>query len=339
MLKLIRMIAFFSIAWPLMAQKTTWYVRADGGTRFSIAQPSGLCDGKADAAPTGTAPNQHCAFNDYRFLYTDGTYGNAAWVISGGDTVIVDSAKPWRVGYNGPDPTDYFGVSPGDPYDDFNPPIPPGTAAGHTRILGRNYAACNQQNMTQIFGGFGIFAALSLRATSFVDVQCIELTRHSQCAKFGTSPAVCNSNYPLDDYALNGIVTDAGTHDINLQDVWIHGFVSRGIIGPIGGTVTAVNVDIAINGGAGWDFDDGSGTPSVNAVLNLNNSTIEWNGCNQAYPGAGSSRALVRALADMGTESARRMAPVSLRMSRGRLSATTRRMVSILSTTRRPSVR
>jgi hypothetical protein len=42
---------------------------------------------------------------------------------------------------------------------------------------------------------------------------------------------------------------------------------------------------MAYNGGAGWDFDDGAGTPcpagsAVNAVY----LTIEWNGCNEEYP-------------------------------------------------------
>jgi hypothetical protein len=66
--------------------------------------------------------------------------------------------------------------------------------------------------------------------------------------------------------------------------MWIHGFPSRGIIGPIGGVVTATRVDIAYNGLAGWDFDDGNATPMVNGVWNFNYSTIEWNGCNQEYP-------------------------------------------------------
>jgi hypothetical protein len=66
--------------------------------------------------------------------------------------------------------------------------------------------------------------------------------------------------------------------------MWIHGFPSRGIIGPIGGLVTATRVDIAYNGSAGWDFDDGNATPLVNAVWNFNYSTIEWNGCYQEYP-------------------------------------------------------
>jgi hypothetical protein len=100
-------------------------------------------------------------------------------------------------------------------------------------------------------------------------------------------PSSCNTDFPLDDYATNGITTNTGTHDLLLQDMWIHGFISRGIIGPIGGTVTATRVDIAYNGAAGWDFDDGAATPSSNGLLVATNMIIEWNGCNQAYPGTG----------------------------------------------------
>ncbi len=55
--------------------------------------PTGQCDGLADAAYPGSGVDQHCAFGDYRFLWDDQSYGNHAWVIAGGDTVIVDMAS------------------------------------------------------------------------------------------------------------------------------------------------------------------------------------------------------------------------------------------------------
>jgi hypothetical protein len=285
---------------------TTWYVRADGGSRYTAQnRPQGQCNGKADvsyaaaaaAVPAGGALiNLPCAFGDVRFLWTDGQYTNSTtgvfpawgWVIAGGDTVIIRGG-PWRVGQNGPNSGDSFGLN-GNPYAAGAPTPPSGYATQHTRILGENFASCGTQSaMTQIFGGYGVFQVLSLGGAAYVDVQCIELTRHSQCIKYGSPavPAGCNTGFPLDDYALNGITTNNSTHDVLLQDMWIHGFVSRGIIGPIGGAVTATRVDIAYNGGAGWDFDDGSATPSVNASLTTDGLIIEWNGCNQAYPGAG----------------------------------------------------
>jgi len=275
---------------------TTWYIRPDGGTRYSANAPTGQCDGKADASYAstgGTGVNQHCAFGDYRYLWDDQSYGNYGWVISGGDTVILRGG-PWRVGYDqGESDHDVWCRGNSNaPYGCVNPPIPAGTATQHTRILGENYASCgsstttNRSMLTQIFGGHGVWNALNLNGAQYVDVECLEITRHSQCTIFGvpSNPAPCNKSYPIDDYDTNGISTDVNTHDVLMQDMWIHGHPSRGIIGPIGGTVTCLRCDIAFNGGAGWDFDDGKSTASVNGVWNFNYSTIEWNGCNQEYP-------------------------------------------------------
>ena len=274
---------------PLQLQVTaanagvSWYVRPDGGTRYSANVPTGQCDGQADAPYPGKGSNQHCAFKDYRYLYSDGTYNNKAWVISGGDTVMVRGG-PWRVGQNGPNPQDYFGNDPGDPYDAFNPTIPSGTPSQHTRILGENYAQCTAK--TQLFGGYAVAAVMNLKGAQYVDVQCLEITDHAQCTRVGTPayPSQCNSSYPLDDYAGSGMVTDAHTHDVVLQDLDIHGLTSRAVIGAIGGLITVNRVRMAYNGAAGWDFDDGNGTPSVNGLVTASYLTVEWNGCNEEYP-------------------------------------------------------
>src|SRR3984893_7433409 len=288
-------IAFVLLCIPAFSQ-SHWFVRKDGGTRFSTNQTQGQCDGQGDAPYPGVGINQHCAFNDVRYLWTDGSYSTntsavapaGGWVGTGVNTCRIRGG-PWRVGQNGPNPGDSFGLH-GDPYDAGAPPPPNGTSSLHTQILGENFGSCgSQSSMTQLYGGFGVNFIFNLHGSQYVDIKCIELTRHSQCIKYG-SPAVpsqCNEGFPVDDYAQNGILTDAGTHDLLLQDMWIHGFTGRGIIGAIGGTVTATRVDIAYNGAAGWDFDDGAATPSVNGLLVATNLTIEWNGCNQAYPGTG----------------------------------------------------
>ncbi len=267
-------------------QGTTWYIRPDGGSRYSARSTSGQCDGQADTRYNGSGVNQHCAFNDYRYLWDDRSYGNSGWVISGGDTVILRGG-PWRVGFNqGTNPNDVWCLGGNGPFSCGNPTIPAGSPSQHTRILGENYGNCSSGNKTQIFGGFGLGTPLNMRGAQNVDVQCLEITRHSQCIQHGSPvyPSGCSSSFPVDDYDSDGIQTDVNTKNILLQDLWIHGHPDRGIIGPIGGTVTANRVDIAYNGMAGWDFDDGSGTPSVNGVWNFNNSIIEWSGCNQEYP-------------------------------------------------------
>jgi hypothetical protein len=134
----------------------TWYVRPDGGTRYSSKVTSGQCDGRTDAPYSGKGANQRCAYNDFRYLWDDhsGAVGRGAWVIAGGDTVIVRGCKALpsqqhpsnpncRVGWDmstGNAPNRWcYGLGS---YDCFNPPIPAGTPSQHTRILGKNYPAC-----------------------------------------------------------------------------------------------------------------------------------------------------------------------------------------------------
>ena len=276
----------FFLAAPLLAE--TFYVRPDGGSRFSAKDNAGQCDGKADLAYPGKGVNRHCAFGDYRYLWDDRhSYGNFKWAIAGGDTVIIRGG-PWRVGFDqGKSANDVWCAGGDGTFGCTNTPIPAGTPTHHTRILGEHFGDCaSPARKTQIFGGFGVHTALNLNDTQYVDVECLEITRHSQCVIHASPayPSTCNRGGPIDDFDSEGITTNVHTHDILLQDLWIHGHTDRSIIGPIGGLITANRVDVAYNGMAGWDFDDGSNVPSVNAALIFNHSIIEWNGCNQEYP-------------------------------------------------------
>lgn len=228
---------------------------------------------------------QPCAFRHPYYLFTNDRSGNKAWVVEGGDTVIVRGG-PYRMGYKGPSPNDYWGSCPGDPHGCSMPPIPSGTVGSPTRVLGENYENCAKK--TQLFGGYALDAIINLKGSKNVDLECLELTDHSQCTGYSVNnpPAEkCNKSYPLSDYAGTGIVTDAGTGGVVLRNLDIHGLTSRGILGPIGGEVTADHVRIAFNGGAGWDFDDGRNTKNgLNAVVHASHLTVEWNGCNEEYP-------------------------------------------------------
>jgi hypothetical protein len=146
----------------------------------------------------------------------------------------------------------------------------------------------DKTKVATIFGGWGLATPLDLSGAKDVEVACLEITSHSSCIWFGSPalPNYCSTNYgSQSDFDSNGIQTTTGTSNVLLQDLWIHGHTGRGIKGPIGGVFTALRVDIAINGAAGWDFDDGSATPmGPGAVWNFLYSTIEWSGCNQEYP-------------------------------------------------------
>ncbi len=256
----------------------TWFIRQDGGDRKQ-------CTGKVDAAYRGKGSMQPCAFKHPYYLFTNDEYNNKAWVVEGGDTVIVRGG-PYRMGYKGPNPKDYWGSCPGDPYSCSMPPLPSGSSGHPTRLLGENYQSCNKK--TQLFGGYALGAIINLQGSKNVDVECLELTDHAQCTRTGAGfPAAegCRSDYPMSDYAGAGIVTDAGTAGVVLKNLDIHGLTSRGIIGAIGGEVTTDHVRIAFNGMAGWDFDDGRSTKSApGAMVHASYLTVEWNGCNEEYP-------------------------------------------------------
>ncbi len=295
---------------PLLGK--SWYVRADGGTRYSANVPSGQCDGKADAGYPGTGTNRHCAYNDFRFLWDDdsGKVGAGVWVIAGGDTVILrgctaavsqkNPADPdCRIGWDAPTGTGAnrwcYGVGS---YTCYNPPIPSGTAAQHTRILGQNYASCNVggannpklyvSNLTQLYGGFSLTQTFNLQDAKYVDVECIELTTHNgQCTVAGSpsSPRGCSNNQPLDDYAQNGFVTNNKTGNVTLQDVYVHGFDASGLVGPIGGVITMTRVFVGFNAFSGWNFDDGHDTPNAaGSSIVARYVTMIGNGCYEEYP-------------------------------------------------------
>jgi hypothetical protein len=277
-------------ATPLVAE--TWYVRTDGGSRYSAKVPTGQCDGKSDV-PYRAGDNRHCAFNDYRYLWDDHSYGNSAWVIAGGDTVILRRG-PWRVGFDSPSSVVWCFGGQG-PYACSNPTIPAGSATRHTRILGENYANCstgpntNHSALTQIFGGFGVTYALNLSGAQNVDVQCLEITEHNgKCVLHGSPayPKYCNNSGPgMDDYDANGISMDDKTANVLLQDVWVHGHTASGIHGPIGGAIALNRVNVSFNGFAGWNFDNGSNTPDApGSSINASYVTMIGNGCNEEYP-------------------------------------------------------
>lgn len=298
---------------PTTAQ--IWWIRPDGGTRFSTNVPTGQCDGLADVAYPGSGTNQHCSWRQFRYLWDDDSgvcpLGCAGqWVPAGGDTVVVrgctanasevNPANPaCRLGWdngNGGGPTNLWCTGIGS-YTCYSPPIPAGTAGQHTRILGQCVLAgncntgniTNRSNLTQLFAGFSLKWAFNLSSTQYVDIQGIELTTHNgACSHHGAPnyPRGCSTSSPgLDDYADNGFLTNNTTSNILLQDVYVDGFESDGLYGPIGGPITMTRVFVGFNAQAGYNFDDGSDTPDASGSQILASYvTMEGNGCKQQYP-------------------------------------------------------
>lgn len=297
--------------WPLIvsmlcsvapaALAANWYVRPDGGTRYSTNVPQGQCNGKVDVPYPGRGVNRPCAFKDVRMLWQDGSYANGSkfpawgWLISGGDTVVIrgslGSGVTYRVGWNGPNPSHYcdgsgyncWGIT-GDPFASGMPPPPSGTADHHTRIVGENYLNCeNPRARTQLHGGWGASWVVSLAGASYVDLGCLDITDFSDCGK-DTDVVACESGGNVSsDFAADGIkLTNTSTHD-TVTDVRIHGLASDGIIGAPGTGFVAHDLDILGNADSGWNADDGSGATG-SGTLSVTDFNISWNGCVEEYP-------------------------------------------------------
>lgn len=290
--------ALLALLFCLPAVASTWYVRADGGTRYSTNVPNGQCDGTADAAYPGHGTNQHCAFNDIRLLWQDGSYAYhpgaspfpaAGWIGVGGDTYLVRGSiaagtAPYRVGWDGPDgngctPANHAKLGEacyrGWRGDQFaGPPSPPaGTAANHTRILGEHWQDCHAQTArTPVVAGWGTTSAFHL-STSYVDVQCFDISDKSDC-KDG-----CNGK----DTGVAGVALENTAEHLLLQDLRIHGMRTFGLYGPSGDNDVFRYVSLIGNGGGGWNADAGDGKTGTGNLL-VQHYEIKWNGCAEEYP-------------------------------------------------------
>ncbi len=283
----------------LPATAATWYVRPDGGNRYSKNVTNGQCDGTADAAYPGSGVNQHCAFNDIRLLWQDGSYSYApiyekkfpgnGWIGQGGDTYLVRGSiaagtAPYRVGWESGEGN---GCAPAmhAKYGDAcyrgwrgdasaGPPTPPaGTAAQHTRVLGENWQSCHAQTArTPIVAGWGASSAFHL-SSSYVDVQCFDISDQSECKDN------CNGK----DTATEGIALENTADHLSLTDIRIHGMRTFGLFGPSGDGDVFRYVSLIGNGGGGWNADAGDGKTGTGTLL-VQHYEIKWNGCAEEYP-------------------------------------------------------
>jgi hypothetical protein len=265
--------------------KTTWYVRPRGGTPFvSRAQtPNGQCDGKHDGDYPGKGVDQPCALGNFEYLYFDQvSHSRNAWMIEGGDTVIVRQRPS---GY------DTAIINGNKAYDPTNcgdmeyceiPSIPSGTASHHTRILGENYATCGADSTKTLLLAYGR-EALSVKDSQFVDISCFEITDQAACGPVQYK-AACR---PGSHGGTYGIVESALTSKVNYTDLFIHGLVAAGIYGATGVGVVADHVHIRAMPSAGIDMDDApwfSSNISVAGGFTMTNSITEFTGCVEEYP-------------------------------------------------------
>jgi hypothetical protein len=285
----------------------TWYVDpVNGGPRTSTAAPSAAsCNGLATTAyNSGGAHNQSCPFADARSLWDDwlNFQNPGVWVMNGGDTVIFKnctSSSPCQIAGSS-------NSSAGNPCAGIGttctpPALPAGTSTSNLTMLeGEHFGSCHttQQafnttsslyqyqgadpaNTSYLWAGAGAFFAFSVQDTQHIGMACIDLSDHSPCGASG-GPS-CSGT----DWASYGIYSGNSTtptnSDINLTDMKIHGFQSRGILGNIGGQWNVTRVVIQGNSQAGWDFDPG-GSQASNGTVTSSYLGIVFNGCAEEYP-------------------------------------------------------
>lgn len=299
-----KLLAALALACSLPTLASTWYVRPDGGTRYSTNNTTGQCDGLGDAAYPGNGVNQHCAFNDVRLLWQDGSWATDGssfpaygWVGQGGDTYIIRGSiatgVSYRVGWpnaqNCLDPS--VGSSAqarglcGDQFGSGAPTPPSGTATQHTRVLGENWQSCHTQSArTQLHGGYGAGQVLSMAGANYVDVACLDITDFSPCGRVGQTNQCENQDGTITaDFATNGITWSNTSTNDTVTDVRIHGMGAAGMLGPTGDGVTMSYLDLVGNPSSGWNADAGDGKTGTGNLL-VQNFSILWNGCSEEYP-------------------------------------------------------
>lgn len=240
----------------------------------------------------GAAPfDQHCSFNDIRYLWADGSFADGlhfpawGWVVAGGDTALIDcSAMPGgtcRIGYSGPNSTDHFLAIAGDPGSSGMPTPPAGTSGAHTQIFGINHAACTAAaSKTKLHGGYGTGGVIGLKGANYVDIACFDVTDDSTCGRSG-SAALCQTGFPLDDYANDGIDFSNATTNTTVTDVYLHGLANVGLGGPTGNNVSITRVVASGNSSSGWNMDNGT---TGTGTLNMEQFATIFSGCNEIYP-------------------------------------------------------
>lgn len=270
------MLLVSSTAWG-----STWYIRTDGSNNTN-------CTGHTNAAYPGSGTGQACAFNDLAWVLPP-SGGDTSTAMQGGDTVIVDAAGQYMVGY-GMANTISAQCHYSYPYNCVLGQVPSGTAGAHSRILGSNYASCSSKS--QLWGTQSIYQILDISGKNYVDVQCLEITDHSSCG-FRSAVNACSESYispgSAGTYARTGIYGKQGSN-ITLKDLDIHGLGYYGMnVGGINNlTVDTVNVDG--NAGQDWNGDVGEtgGVSYFSGTISIPKSKFRFSGCEEAYPRSGS---------------------------------------------------
>ena len=258
-----------------------YYVRPNGSTATN-------CTGLADADYDGSGTGEACAFNHPFWLTgVPVNCGGTSGPLAGGETAIIyPKSGGYDMGYGAPNTAG----STSYPWDCHMNPIPSGpNSSTKTKIYGSNYASCSSiSSATELYGKERAYFVLNLRGSDNVDVRCLNVTDHSQCRHSGLAGEglACPASYPYGDYALVGL-DSTGSANVNLKDIWIHGFASEGAGVDTPTDWTVENVNLWANGGINWNFN-GSGaggtTDQATGTMTFTGGIVAHGGCIESYP-------------------------------------------------------
>ena len=279
------MVCSFNFVFQNLSFATIWYVRLDGGT-------SAQCTGTTNAPYSGSGSGQPCALNHP--VWVIGAPGASA-LLQGGDTLMIDDTNhstgkqaQYDIGYGMPN-TVSSNCDLSWSYNCVMSPIPSGPdAANPTRIVGSGYnSGCTSK--PQLWGSDAENEILNLTGASNVDVECMELTDHSNCG-FRVGNPVCAENWSSGQasgpYGKVGIYAHGGTN-FTFANMDVHGFSERGfLMGGING-LTFDHVNMDGNYMSNWDSDIGESTPTESynsGTVILDHVKNRFAGCSEAYP-------------------------------------------------------
>lgn len=281
------LLAFVAVAFlwlvSLPASATTYYVRTDGGT-------SAQCTGTTNAAYSGSGSNQACAFNHPFWALAPGSKASnytPATVMKPGDTLVIGSGS-YMIGYGASGSNTTMCYQPAT-WGCTIASIPSGIDAAHPTVV--TGADCSAP--PQLWGTQRVSSIFDVEQVHDVTIKCLELTDHSMCIESYQPTSntggvtACNRNsYPYGTWAANGIYA-ADVVNLTLQNLNIHGFADYGInSGRLSGNTLLDGVTLRANGWGGWSGDlGGNNHNSTNSgTITVQNSTVAWNGCAEAYP-------------------------------------------------------
>jgi hypothetical protein len=247
----------------------TYYIRPDGGSTEQ-------CTGLKNIAYPGVGSGQECAW-DHPFRAFP---PHNSPRINGGDTLIIASGD-YMMGYGAPETSVL--CSREGAFDCIMPPIPGGLDVQHpTRILGEGWdSGCTAA--PELWGTQRAYFILNLTDTSFVEINCLEVTDHSGCVEFHAGELRCERDtYPFGDWASTGLYAE-DSQEVYLKNINIHGLAHTGIHAGRLTDWVVEKVRIAGNGWAGWDGDI-IGEDSNSGDLYFTEWVVAWNGCGETYP-------------------------------------------------------